>query len=422
MLMVEWQCREEKMTRVVITGMGAVTPLGNDALTFTKNVFAGKVGIAPITKFDASQTGISVAGEVKDFDPAEKVGKKAAKRMDLFSQYALHSAIEAVDQAGINENNTHSEDLGVIYGSGIGGLTTIQEQIIKMHDKGPQRVSPMFVPTSIANMAAGNIAIHFHAQNICTAIVTACATGTNSIGEAYRQIKEGRAKAMICGGSEASINEIGIAGFAALNALSKEVDPNKASIPFDKKRSGFVLGEGAGTLVLESLEHAKSHDAKILGEIVGYGSNCDAFHITAPDPSGDLAARAMLQAINEAKITPQQVGYINAHGTSTHANDSSESLAIKKAFGQDSDVKVSSSKSMTGHLLGAAGAIEAILVVSALQQRMLPPNVGLTEQDEECDINVVKTTTADPSLEYAISNSLGFGGHNAVLTFRRWSE
>ena len=410
------------MTRVVITGMGAITPLGNDVQTFTANAYAGKVGIGPITKFDAEATGITVAGEVKNFDPAEKIGKKAAKRMDLFSQYAVASAVEAVEQAGLTEENTRSEDLGVIYGSGIGGLTTIQEQIIKMHEKGPQRVSPMFVPTSIANMAAGNIAIRFHAQNICTAIVTACATGTNSIGEAYRQIKEGRAQAMICGGSEASVNEIGIAGFAALNALSKEKDPARASIPFDKKRSGFVLGEGAGTLVLESLEHAQSHGAKILGEIVGYGSNCDAYHITAPDPTGQPAARAMQEAIVEAGITADQVGYINAHGTSTHANDASESLAIRKVFGENSNVQVSSSKSMTGHLLGAAGAIEAVLTVDALQRQVLPPNVGLTEQDEECDINVVKTATPDPTLEYAISNSLGFGGHNAVLAFKRWSE
>ena len=410
------------MTRVVITGMGAITPLGNDVQTFTANAYAGKVGIGPITKFDAEETGIAVAGEVKDFDPAEKVGKKAAKRMDLFSQYAVASAVEAVEQAGLTEENTRSEDLGVIYGSGIGGLTTIQEQIIKMHEKGPQRVSPMFVPTTIANMAAGNIAIRFHAQNICTAIVTACATGTNSIGEAYRQIKEGRAQAMICGGSEASVNEIGIAGFAALNALSKEKDPARASIPFDKKRSGFVLGEGAGTLVLESLEHAQSHGAKILGEVVGYGSNCDAYHITAPDPTGQPAARAMQEAIIEAGITADQVGYINAHGTSTHANDASESLAIRKVFGENSNVQVSSSKSMTGHLLGAAGAIEAVLTVDALQRQVLPPNVGLTEQDEECDINVVKTATPDPALEYAISNSLGFGGHNAVLAFKRWSE
>ena len=410
------------MTRVVITGMGAITPLGNDVQTFTANAYAGKVGIGPITKFDAKETGITVAGEVKDFDPADKVGKKAAKRMDLFSQYAVASAVEAVEQAGITEENTRNEDLGVIYGSGIGGLTTIQEQIIKMHEKGPRRVSPMFVPTTIANMAAGNNAIRFHAQNICTAIVTACATGTNSIGEAYRQIKEGRAQAMICGGSEASVNEIGIAGFAALNALSKEKDPAKASIPFDKKRSGFVLGEGAGTLVLESLEHAQSHGAKILGEVVGYGSNCDAYHITAPDPTGQPAARAMQEAIVEAGITADQVGYINAHGTSTHANDASESLAIRKVFGENSNVQVSSSKSMTGHLLGAAGAIEAVLTVDALQRQVLPPNVGLTEQDEECDINVVKTATPDPTLEYAISNSLGFGGHNAVLAFKRWSE
>ena len=410
------------MTRVVVTGMGAVTPIGNDVATFTQNAYQGKIGIGKITKFDAAETGITVAGEVKNFDPNELVGKKQAKRMDLFSQYAVHTAIQAMTQAGINEQNTASEDLGVIYGSGIGGLTTIQNQIIKMHDKGPQRVSPMFVPTAIANMAAGNIAIKFHAQNICSAIVTACETGTNSIGEAYRQIKEKRAQVMICGGSEASVNEIGIAGFAALNALSKKTDPSEASLPFDKKRSGFVLGEGAGTLVLESLEHAQKRGATILGEIVGYGSNCDAYHITAPDPTGKPQGRAMQLAIEEAGIKPVEVGYINAHGTGTTANDAGESLAIQQVFGENSNVKVSSSKSMTGHLLGAAGAIEAILTLDALQKQVLPPNVGLTEQDEKCNINVITQATAADGIEYALSNSFGFGGHNAVLVFKRWSE
>ncbi|KRM95789.1 3-oxoacyl-[acyl-carrier-protein] synthase II [Liquorilactobacillus aquaticus DSM 21051] len=408
---------------MVITGMGAVTPVGNDTATFLKNIFAGKIGFDKISKFDASETGITVAAEVKDFDPKLRVGKKAAKRMDLFSQYAVDSAIAAVEQAGISSENTDEYDMGVIYGSGIGGLTTIQEQVTKMNSKGPQRVSPLFVPTSIVNMAAGNIALRFKAKNICTAIVTACSSGTNAIGEAYRQIKEGRAKVMLTGGSEASVNEIGIAGFAALTALSKEKDPYRASLPFDEDRSGFVMGEGGATLVLESLEHAKERGAKILGEVVGYGSTCDAFHMTSPDPTGEGAARAMQQAISEAGVTPKEVGYINAHGTATHANDSGEAKAINRVFGADSPVKVSSTKSMTGHLLGAAGAIEAVITVAALEQSELPANVGLKKQDPECHVNVVtENAESAPNLEYAISNSLGFGGHNAVLAFRKWSE
>jgi 3-oxoacyl-[acyl-carrier-protein] synthase II len=403
--------------------MGAVTPVGNDTDSFLNNIFAGKIGIAPITKFDASETGITVAAEVKDFDVQKRVGKKAARRMDLFSQYAVDSAVAAVEQAGINADNTDSYDLGVIYGSGIGGLTTIQNQVIKMYTKGPERVSPMFVPTSIVNMAAGNIAMRFKAKNICTAIVTACSSGTNAIGEAYRQIKENRAQVMLTGGAEASVNEIGIAGFAALTALSKESDPARASLPFDQERSGFVMGEGAATLVLESWEHAQKRGAKILGEIVGYGSTCDAYHITAPDPSGEGAARAMQQAIAEAGIEPAQVGYINAHGTATHANDAGEAKAINLVFGADSSVKVSSTKSMTGHLLGAAGAIEAVITAAALEKQELPPNVGLTQQDPDCQVQLVRADHGESAqVEYAISNSLGFGGHNAVLAFKKWSE
>lgn len=409
------------MTRVVITGMGVVAPNGNGLSAFVENTLAGKIGIKKISKFDAEPTGIAVAGEIDDFDPRAVVGKKAARRMDLYSQYAVQTAMEALEMAGINEENTKPTDLGVIYGSGIGGLTTIQEQIIKMHDKGPKRVSPMFVPMAIANMAAGNIAIRANAQNICTSIVTACATGTNSIGEAYRQIKEGRAQAMIAGGSEASVNEIGISGFAALNALSTTTDPLKASKPFDRDRNGFVLGEGGGALVLESLEHAQARGANIIGEIVGYGATGDAYHITAPDPEGTGAARAMQQAIDEAGIKPAEVAYINAHGTATHANDSGEALAINKVFGKDSDVLVSSTKGMTGHLLGAAGAIEAVITVAALQQGKLPMNVGCENQDEECQINLVdKENQEAPNAQYALSNSFGFGGHNAVLAFRKW--
>lgn len=410
------------MSRVVVTGMGTVNPIGNDIASFKENLFAGKLGIAPITKFDASQTGITNAGEVKDFDANARVGKKAAKRMDLYAQYAVDTALQAVEEAGITAENTAPEDMGVIFGSGIGGLTTIQEQVIKMHEKGPKRVSPMFVPTAIANMAAGNIALRLNAKNICTAIVTACSSGTNSIGEAYRQIKEGRAKVMLTGGAEASVNEIGIAGFAALTALSAQEDPKKASIPFDKNRSGFVLGEGSACLVLEDLEHAQKRGAKILAEVVGYGSTCDAYHITAPDPSGMGAARAMQQAIDEAQITPKEVGYVNAHGTSTKANDEGEAKAINLVF-KDYKVPVSSTKSMTGHLLGAAGAVEAVATILALQNGRLPVNIGLTEQDEACDVNIVtadKTEAKD--LEYAISNSLGFGGHNAVIALKKWSE
>ena len=409
------------MTRVVITGMGAVAPNGNGIQEFISNSFAGKVGIKTIKKFDANSTGITVAGEIDNFDPNDVIGRKAARRMDLYSQYALQSAIEAMEMAEINETNTKPVDMGVIYGSGIGGLTTIQEQIIKMHDKGPKRVSPMFVPMSIANMAAGNISIHFNAQNICTSIVTACATGTNAIGEAFRQVKEGRAKVMIAGGSEASVNEIGIAGFAALTALSQATDPLKASLPFDKARQGFVLGEGGATLVLEDLEHAQKRGANILGEIVGYGATSDAYHITSPDPTGAGAARAMELAIKEAGINPSEISYINAHGTATHANDEGESKAINQVFGSDSNVRVSSTKGMTGHLLGAAGAIEAVLTVAALQKGQLPLNIGCFNQDPNCSVNLVTAENSEASnARYAISNSFGFGGHNAVLAFKKW--
>lgn len=401
--------------------MGAVAPNGNGIQEFISNSFAGKVGIKAIKKFDAKPTGITVAGEIDDFDPNDVIGRKAARRMDLYSQYALQSAIEAMEMAEINETNTKPVDMGVIYGSGIGGLTTIQEQIIKMHDKGPRRVSPMFVPMSIANMAAGNISIHFNAQNICTSIVTACATGTNAIGEAFRQVKEGRAKVMIAGGSEASVNEIGIAGFAALTSLSQATDPLKASLPFDKARQGFVLGEGGATLVLEDLEHAQKRGANILGEIVGYGVTSDAYHITSPDPTGAGAARAMELAIKEAGINPSEISYINAHGTATHANDEGESKAINQVFGSDSNVRVSSTKGMTGHLLGAAGAIEAVLTVAALQKGQLPLNIGCFNQDPNCSVNLVTAENSDASnARYAISNSFGFGGHNAVLAFKKW--
>lgn len=410
------------MQRVVITGMGAIAPNGNGLKAFVKNSLAGKVGIKPISKFDASNTGITVAGEVDDFDPKDYVGKKEARRMDLYSQYAVQTASEAVEMAGISEENTNPEDLGVIFGSGIGGLTTIQNQVIRMHDKGPRRVSPFFIPMAIANMAAGNISIRFNAQNISTSIVTACASGTNSIGEAYRQIKEERAQVMIAGGSEATVNETAISGFAALTALSQNTDPEHASLPFDRDRNGFVLGEGAGAMILESLDHAQKRGAKILGEVVGYGTTSDAYHITSPDPDGKGAARAMAMAIKEADIAPNKVGYINAHGTATHANDSGESKAINQVFGKESSVLVSSSKGMTGHLLGAAGAIEAVLTVASLEKGKFPINVGCFNQDPDCTVNLVNENNQNISTDYAISNSFGFGGHNAVLAFKKWSE
>ena len=410
------------MARVVVTGMGVVAPNGITRDEFIENTFAGKVGIKPITKFDATDTGISVAGQVDGFDYKERVGREG-RRMDLFAQYSVHTALEAVEQAGITPENTRGEDMGVIFGTGIGGLSTIQKQILKMGKRGPRTVSPLFVPEIIPNMGAGNIAIRLGAKNTCMTIVTACSTATNSIGEAFRQIKEGRAEVMITGGAEAPIDTIGIAGFASLTALSKESDPLKASTPFDENRSGFVLGEGAAALVLESYDHAKARGAKILAEVVGYGSTCDAYHITAPDPTGDGAARAFKQAMDEAGITPDQVGYLNAHGTATHANDVGEAKAINLAFGTDSDLQVSSTKSMTGHLLGAAGAVEAVATVAALQRGELPPNMGMTKQDPECQINVVtEPGTKAPNLEYAMSDSLGFGGHDAVLAFKKWSD
>ena len=404
--------------RVVVTGMGAVTPLGNSVDEFLTGLFAGQVGIKPITKFDATPTGITVAGEVKDFQPEERIEKKLAKRLDLFSVYGLYSASEAMAQAGLNEANIDPERLGVIYGSGIGGLTTIEAQVIKMHDKSPKRVSPLFVPNSIINMVVGNIAMQFNAQNTSQAIVTACASATNAIGDAFEYLRQGKADVIITGGSEASVNEIGIAGFASLTALSKATDPTLASLPFDRQRNGFVMGEGGATLVLETLAHAQARGAQILGEVVGYGTTSDAYHMTAPRPDGAGAQRAMQQAVAEAGIQPRDVDYINAHGTATHANDSAEAQAISALFGQD--VQVSSTKGMTGHLLGAAGAIEAVATIGALQAGQLPANIGCTDQDPECPVNLVTPATQHQAATYALSNSFGFGGHNAVVAFKKW--
>ncbi len=411
------------MNRVVVTGYGVVSPVGNEPEVFWDHIKNGRTGIGPITKFDAGETGISLACEVKDFPYEKHLTKKDTKRMDLFSQYGIFATLEALGMSGIDTEQLDADRFGVIVGSGIGGLHTIETQVIRMHDKGPQRVSPLFVPMSIVNMAAGNIALRIGAKGICTSVVTACASGTNSIGEAFRNIKYGYQDVMIAGGAEAPITEIGIAGFAALTALSPSVDPKRASIPFDKERNGFVMGEGAGIVVLESLDHAKARKANILGEVVGYGSNCDAYHMTSPMPDGTGASKAILLAMKEAEISPDQIGYINAHGTSTQANDKAETKAIRLALKEAADqVLVSSSKSMTGHLLGAAGGIEAIITLQALANEFIPPTANCLHQDEECDLNVVANVGVAKKVDYALSNTFGFGGHNAVLCLKRWEE
>ncbi|MCT4396221.1 beta-ketoacyl-ACP synthase II [Periweissella beninensis] len=409
------------MKRVVITGLGAVTPLGNSAQEFAEGIFASKLGFSEITKFTNNTTDVKFVGEVKNFDPSQYVGKKEAKRMDLFSQYAVHAATEAYNQSGLNENNIDSTRLGVILGSGIGGLTTIQEQVTKMNDKGMQRVSPMFVPQSIVNMAAGNVALRFKAQNISTVVVTACASATNALGDAFNRIRLGHADAMITGGAEASINNIGIAGFDALSTLSRADKVEEASIPFDAERHGFVMGEGAGILVLEELEHAKKRGAKILGEMIGFGATTDAYHMTSPEPNGQGAKRAILEALRDAAIEPKQVDYINAHGTATGANDSAEAKAIETIFGTE-HVLTSSTKSMTGHLLGAAGGIEAVITTMTLMGHQLPVNVGLKNIDPEVKIPLVTEENKQRTAQIAMSNSFGFGGHNAVVIFKRWNN
>ncbi|KMT24715.1 3-oxoacyl-(acyl-carrier-protein) synthase 2 [Melissococcus plutonius] len=412
------------MNRVVITGYGVASPIGNDPATFLKNLKIGKNGIGPITKFDANDTGITLAGEIKDFPYDKYFVKKDLKRMDMFSLYGVHAALEALEMSQLDTNEIDKDRFGVIVGSGIGGLETLQNQVIRMHDKGPQRVAPLFVPISIINMAAGNIALRVDAQGVCTSIVTACATANNSIGEAFRNIKHGYSDIILAGGSEASITEIGISGFSALTALSKSTDPNRGSIPFDKERNGFVMGEGSGILVLESLDHALARDANILGEIVGYGATCDAYHMTAPLPDGSGAAKAMRLAIEEAGIEPDEIGYINAHGTATVANDLAESKAILSLFGEEKgrEIPVSSTKSMTGHLLGGAGGIEGIATLNALQEQFIPPTINIDHIDEEITINVITNQSKDHTFNYALSNSLGFGGHNAVICLKRWED
>lgn len=409
--------------RVVITGLGAITPVGNDVDTFWNSIKEGKCGIDVIKAFDVSDFKAKLAAEVKDFNPEDYMEKKETKRNDRFCQFALAASAQAIEDSKLDLDAVDKERFGVILGSGIGGISTIEEQHTKLMEKGPNRVSPMVIPMIIANMAAGNVAIKYGAKGICTTIVTACASSNNAIGESFRNIKYGYADVMISGGSEAGITPLSVAGFASLTALSKSTDPLRASIPFDKERNGFIMGEGSGILILEELEHALKRGAKIYAEVVGYGATGDAYHITSPSPDGEGAARAMKLAMEEANVEKQDISYINAHGTSTPYNDRCETAAIKQAFGEYAyNIPISSTKSMTGHLLGAAGAVEAAICVKAIQENFIPPTIGYKEKDEECDLDYVPNKGREAEVKYALSNSMGFGGHNAMIIFKKYNN
>lgn len=408
------------MRRVVVTGMGAVTPIGNTLESFWEALLAGKNGIGPITCFDTTEYKAKLAGEVKDFEPKDYMEKAEVLRSDRYAQLGMAAAVQAVEQSGII-GKVEPERIGVYFGSGIGGIQTFADQQTKLLEKGPRKVSPYFVPMMISNMCSGMIAIRYNCKGAAMPAVTACASGSNAIGEAVRAIRHGYTDAMISGGSEASVNEVGIAGFINMKALSVSEDPEAASLPFDERRGGFVIAEGGAALVLEEYEHAKARGAEILGEICGYGSTCDAYHITAPRPDAEGGARAMSDALKEAGYDGKELVYVNAHGTGTPLNDVAETLAIKKALGEEQARKcyISSTKSMTGHMLGAAGAAEAIASILALREGIIPPTINLLHQDAECDLNYTPNKAVKVQADLAISNSLGFGGHNACLAFRR---
>lgn len=408
--------------RVVVTGMGAITPIGLSVEEFWNAVREGKTGFGEITKFDASEYKCKLAAEVKGFEGKNYMDFKAAKRMELFSQYAVAATKEAMEDAGLDMEKEDPFRVGVAVGSGTGSLQAMERSHTRLVEKGPARVEPLFVPLTISNMAAGNVSIQFGLKGKSINVVTACATGTNSIGEAFRTIQYGDAEVMIAGGTEGSICPIGIAGFSALTALTSSEDPTRCSIPFDKERSGFVMGEGSAIVVLEELEHAKARGAKIYAEVAGYGCSSDAFHITSPAEDGSGAAKAMEYAVKDAGISLEDVTYINAHGTSTHHNDLFETRAIKLAFGEHAkDIKINSTKSMVGHLLGAAGAIEFVTCVKELQEGYIHQTVGYQIPDEECDLNYCKESYTG-EFEYALSNSLGFGGHNASILVKKYHE
>ncbi len=406
--------------RVVVTGLGAVTPIGLNVNDFWESIKAGKIGFDQITKFDTTDYKCHIAAELKDFNPQDFMDRKAAKRMEPFSQYAVAAAKEAIEDSGLDISKEDPYMVGCAIGSGIGSLQAMERETIKLHEKGPGRVNPLLVPLMICNMAAGNVSIQFGLKGKSINDVTACATGTNTIGEAYRSIQYGEADVMVAGGTEGSVCPIGIAGFTSLTALSTVDNPTKCSLPFDKNRSGFVMGEGAGVVILEELEHAKARDAKIYAEVAGYGCSSDAYHITSPQEDGAGAARAMTNAMNDAGVTPADVKYINAHGTGTHHNDLFETRAIKLAFGDEAaNLKINSTKSMIGHLLGAAGAVEFITCVKEIQDGFIHKTVGYETPDEEIDLNYCKDSYEEP-VEYALSNSLGFGGHNASILLKAY--
>ena len=407
--------------RVVITGMGAITPVGNDVETFWNSLKEKKTGFGEITYFDTADFKVKLAAQVKDFDPKNYMDAKTARRMEPFSQFAVAAASQALAQSGLDMEKEDPFRVGVSIGSGIGSLQSVEREYKKLLEKGPNRVNPLLVPMMICNMAAGNVSIQYGLKGKCINVVTACATGTHSIGEAFRSIQCGEAEVMLAGGTESSITPIGVAGFTALTALSTNLDPATCSRPFDRDRDGFVMGEGAGVVVLESLEHALNRGATILAEIVGYGATSDAYHITSPAEDGSGAAKAMEYAIRDAGITPEQIDYVNAHGTSTHHNDLFETKAIKLALGDHAyKVKINSTKSMVGHLLGAAGGVEFITCVKSVMEDYVHATAGLAESEPECDLDYTKGEGVHTTVNYAISNSLGFGGHNASLVVKKY--
>ena len=408
--------------RVVVTGMGVVSPIGSGDL-FWENVKKGTCGISFIESFDTTDFSVKIAAEVKDFNPTDYMEKKESKRMDRYSQFALAAADIAVKNSGLDTEKVESDRFGCIVGSAVGGIHTIEEEHSKLLAKGPSKVSTFFIPMMLSNMASGLIAVKYKAKAVNISTVTACATGANAIGESYKRIQDGICDVMLAGGSEAAITPCSIAGFTALTTLSTTTDINRASIPFDKDRHGFVMGEGAGVMVLEDYDHAVKRGAKIYAEIVGYGATCDAYHMTSPDPSSEGASKSIFNAINDAKIEPKDVTYINAHGTSTLYNDKFETQAIKNIFKEESkNVYVSSTKSMTGHLLGAAGAVEAIICVKALEDSFIPATINHVETDPELDLNFVPNVGIEKEFDYALSNAFGFGGHNSSLVIKKFKE
>lgn len=407
--------------RVVITGLGAITPIGKNVNETWESILNKKCGIDNISLFDSTNFKTKLDAEVKNYNPLDYFDLKQSKRLDRVSQFAIIAAREAVTSSGITKENTDFNRVGIFVSSGIGGLRTIQEQCDVNFEKGNKRISPMFIPMSIANMPSGNIAIEFGFKGESMSILTACSSSTHAIGEAYKTIKLGEEDVILAGGTEAAICEVGIAGFENMKALSSSTDKNRASIPFDKERDGFVMGEGAGIVVLEELEHALKRNAKIYGEIIGFGATTDAYHITSPCPNGECAAKAMSRAIENAHISEKQIDYINAHGTSTHLNDSIETKAIKAILGNETKVMVSSTKGNTGHLLGAAGAVEAIICTKALEEQIVPPTINYKEKDEECDLDIVPNESRKTKLNIVMSNSLGFGGHNGSIILKRWN-